>query len=92
MGIFSGFLNDHVDLYGVEPLGRGSKIGDRGQPDIRRRRRMHSFNNIMLKDESVSPPPFIQWPRIGLPVLDPNTLSCMTWAELNTVRQGTMKQ
>ena len=28
MGLFSGFLNDPVDIYGVEPLGRGIKMGD----------------------------------------------------------------
>ena len=28
MGIFSGFLNDPVDIYGIEPLGRGTTLGD----------------------------------------------------------------
>ena len=28
MGLFSGFLNDPVDIYGVEPLGRGTALGD----------------------------------------------------------------
>ena len=32
MGLFSGFLNDPVDLYGVEPLGRGTKLGDHKLP------------------------------------------------------------
>ena len=27
-GFFAGFLNDPVDIYGVEPLGRGTKLGD----------------------------------------------------------------
>ena len=27
-GFFSGFLNDPVKIYGVEPLGRGEKLGD----------------------------------------------------------------
>jgi tryptophan synthase beta chain len=27
-GFFSGFLNDPVDIIGVEPLGRGEKLGD----------------------------------------------------------------
>ena len=58
MGIFSGFLNDPVDLYGVEPLGRGSKMGDHaasltyGEEGV-----MHGFNSIMLKDESGEPAP-----------------------------------
>ncbi|NLZ70242.1 MAG: tryptophan synthase subunit beta [Clostridiaceae bacterium] len=58
MGIFSGFLNDPVDLYGVEPLGRGSKMGDHaasltyGEEGV-----MHGFNSIMLKDERGEPAP-----------------------------------
>ena len=58
MGMFSGFLNDPVDIYGVEPLGRGSNIGDHaasltyGTEGI-----MHGFNSIMLKDEHGEPAP-----------------------------------
>ena len=58
MGMFSGFLNDHVDIYGVEPLGRGEKLGDHaaslkyGTEGI-----MHGFNSIMLKDENGDPAP-----------------------------------
>ena len=53
MGMFSGFLNDPVDIYGVEPLGRGTNLGDHaasltyGTEGI-----MHGFNSIMLKDEN----------------------------------------
>ena len=58
MGIFSGFLNDPVDIYGVEPLGRGEKLGDHaaslkyGTEGV-----MHGFNSIMLKDENGDPAP-----------------------------------
>ncbi len=58
MGMFSGFLNDPVDIYGVEPLGRGSNLGDHaaslkyGTEGI-----MHGFNSIMLKDENGDPAP-----------------------------------
>ena len=57
-GLFSGFLNDPVDIYGVEPLGRGPKLGDHaasltyGTEGI-----MHGFNSIMLKDENGEPAP-----------------------------------
>ena len=57
-GFFSGFLNDPVDIYGVEPLGRGPKLGDHaaslkyGTEGI-----MHGFNSIMLKDENGDPAP-----------------------------------
>lgn len=57
-GFFSGFLNDPVDIYGVEPLGRGTTLGDHaasltyGTEGI-----MHGFNSIMLKDENGEPAP-----------------------------------
>ena len=58
MGMFAGFLNDPVDIYGVEPLGRGPKLGDHaaslmyGEEGI-----MHGFSTIMLKDENGEPAP-----------------------------------
>ena len=58
MGLFSGFLNDPVDIYGVEPLGRGTALGDHaaslnyGTEGI-----MHGFNSLMLKDENGEPAP-----------------------------------
>jgi tryptophan synthase beta chain len=58
MGLFSGFLNDPVDIYGIEPLGRGTTLGDHaaslkfGTEGI-----MHGFNSIMLKDENGEPAP-----------------------------------
>jgi len=58
MGIFSGFLNDPVDIYGVEPLGKGPTLGDHaaslkyGTEGI-----MHGFNSIMLKDANGEPAP-----------------------------------
>ena len=58
MGMFSGFLNDPVELIGVEPLGRGPKLGDHaaslkyGTEGI-----MQGFNSIMLKDENGEPAP-----------------------------------
>ena len=58
MGIFSGFLNDPVEIYGVEPLGRGTDLGGHaaslqyGSEGV-----MHGFNSIMLKDENGQPAP-----------------------------------
>ncbi len=55
-GFFAGFLNDPVDIYGIEPLGRGTKMGDHaaslqyGSEGV-----MHGFNSIMLKDEKGDP-------------------------------------
>ncbi|MBQ8401792.1 MAG: tryptophan synthase subunit beta [Clostridia bacterium] len=58
MGLFSGFLNDPVEIYGIEPLGKGPAMGDHaaslkyGTEGI-----MHGFNSIMLKDENGEPAP-----------------------------------
>ena len=58
MGMFAGFLNDPVEIYGVEPLGRGTALGDHaaslsyGSEGI-----MHGFNSIMLKDANGDPAP-----------------------------------
>ena len=72
MGIFSGFLDDPVELHGVEPLGRGAKLGDHaaslsfGSEGV-----MHGFNSIMLKDESGAPGPVhsvasgLDYPSVG---------------------------
>ncbi len=52
MGIFSGFLNDPVDLVGVEPLGRGETLGDHaasltyGKEGI-----LHGFKSILLQND-----------------------------------------
>ncbi len=57
-GFFSGFLTDPVDIYGIEPLGRGPKLGDHaaslqyGTEGV-----MHGFNSVMLKDENGEPAP-----------------------------------
>jgi len=57
-GIMSAFLNDPVELYGVEPLGLGTELGQHaasltyGSEGV-----MHGFNSIMLKDEKGEPAP-----------------------------------
>jgi len=72
MGIFSGFIEDPVKLYGVEPMGKGEAIGDHsasltyGKEGV-----MHGFNSIMLADENGEPAPVhsigsgIDYPSIG---------------------------
>ena len=57
-GMFAGFLNDPMELYGVEPLGRGPELGDHaaslqyGTEGV-----MHGFNSLMLKDDKGDPAP-----------------------------------
>lgn len=73
MGIFSAFIDEKdVNLYGVEPMGRGEKLGEHaasltyGEEGI-----MHGFNSIMLKDEKGEPAPVysigsgIDYPSVG---------------------------
>lgn len=58
IGTFVPFLADPVELYGVEPLGRGPAIGDNaasisfGKVGV-----MHGFNSYMLASEDGSPAP-----------------------------------
>ena len=55
---FAGFLNDPVELIGIEPLGKGPNLGDHaaslnyGSEGV-----MHGFNSIMLKDANGNPAP-----------------------------------
>ena len=72
LGTFVPFLDSAVELYGVEPLGKGDALGDHaasmkhGTPGI-----MHGFNSIMLKDENGEPAPVysiasgLDYPSVG---------------------------
>lgn len=72
IGMFVPFLNDPVEIVGVEPLGRGSKMGDHaasmtyGSEGV-----MHGFDSIMLKDENGDPAPVysvasgLDYPSVG---------------------------
>lgn len=72
IGMFLPFLNDPVEIVGVEPLGRGEKLGDHaasmtyGSEGV-----MHGFNSIMLKGEGEEPAPVysvasgLDYPSVG---------------------------
>jgi len=72
MGLFTAFLADPVDIYGVEPMGRGEKMGDNaasitfGSEGV-----MHGFNSLMLKDKNDEPAPVyscasgLDYPSVG---------------------------
>jgi len=72
MGIFAGFIDDDVELIGVEPMGKGKKLGEHaasltyGEEGV-----MHGFNSIMLKDVEGEPAPVysigsgIDYPSVG---------------------------
>lgn len=56
MGLFGAFIEDPCEIYGVEPMGKGTKLGEHaasltyGSEGV-----MHGFNSIMLKDEKEEP-------------------------------------
>jgi tryptophan synthase beta chain len=73
MGLFSGFLDDkEVNIYGVEPGGRGPGVGDNaatmtyGKPGV-----IHGFSCYLLQDETGEPLPVysiasgLDYPGIG---------------------------
>ena len=71
-GMFIPFLEEPVDIYGVEPLGKGTNLGEHaasmkyGTKGI-----MHGFESIMLKDENGGPAPVysiasgLDYPSVG---------------------------
>ena len=72
IGFFLPFINDPVEIVGVEPLGRGDKLGDHaasmtyGTEGV-----MHGFDSIMLKAEDGQPAPVysiasgLDYPSVG---------------------------
>ena len=72
IGMFLPFVNDPVEIVGVEPLGRGENLGDHaasmtyGEKGI-----MHGFDSIMLKDSAGEPAPVysiasgLDYPSVG---------------------------
>ena len=72
IGFFLPFINDPVEIVGVEPLGRGDKLGDHaasmsfGSEGV-----MHGFDSIMLKDANGNPAPVysiasgLDYPSVG---------------------------
>ena len=72
MGLFSAFLADPVEIYGVEPMGKGETLGDHaasitfGEKGI-----MHGFESLMLKDDKGEPAPVyscasgLDYPSVG---------------------------
>lgn len=72
IGMFVPFVDDPVDIVGVEPLGRGTTMGDHaasmqyGEKGV-----MHGFESIMLKDDKGEPAPVysiasgLDYPSVG---------------------------
>lgn len=71
-GIFTPFLNDPVKLYGVEPMGIGTKVGEHAASlTYGREGIMHGFNSIMLQNDKGEPDPVysvasgLDYPSVG---------------------------
>lgn len=72
IGMFVPFLADPVDIYGVEPLGRGPGVGDHaasmtyGSKGV-----LHGFESMLLQDEKGEPLPVysvasgLDYPSVG---------------------------
>lgn len=72
MGIFSAFIDDPVELHGVEPLGKGTEVGEHaatmtyGMPGI-----IHGFRCYLLQDDKGEPAPVhsiasgLDYPGVG---------------------------
>lgn len=72
IGMFVPFVDEPVEIVGVEPLGRGTNMGDHaasmqyGEKGV-----MHGFESIMLKDEKGEPAPVysiasgLDYPSVG---------------------------
>lgn len=72
IGMFVPFLEDDIEIIGIEPLGKGKKSGDNaatisfGEKGI-----MHGFESIMLKDKDGNPAPVysvasgLDYPSVG---------------------------
>lgn len=56
MGIFAGFLEDPVELYGIEPGGKNLTLGNHAASlTLGEKGTMHGFNSIMLKNSKGEP-------------------------------------
>lgn len=73
IGMFAGFIEDaHVGLNGIEPLGKGTKLGEHsatmtyGKPGM-----IHGFKCLLLEDEQGNPAPVhsiasgLDYPGVG---------------------------
>ena len=72
LGMFTPFLADPVEIYGVEPLGRGSAVGDHAATmQYGTKGQLHGFKSYVLQDENGEPLPVysiasgLDYPGVG---------------------------
>ena len=71
-GMMIPFLNEPVDIVGVEPMGRGEAVGDNAASiTFGKKGVLHGFESIMLQDENGAPQPVysiasgLDYPSVG---------------------------
>lgn len=72
IGLFEAFLPEPVDIIGVEPLGRGSEIGDNAATmKFGKKGILHGFESMLLQDDKGQPLPVysiasgLDYPGVG---------------------------
>ncbi|MBR3588886.1 MAG: tryptophan synthase subunit beta, partial [Clostridia bacterium] len=72
LGMFTPFLADPVEIYGVEPLGKGSNVGDHAATmKFGTKGKLHGFESYLLQDENGEPLPVysiasgLDYPGVG---------------------------
>ena len=72
LGMFVPFLADPVEIYGIEPLGRGENIGDHAATmKFGKKGTIHGFTSYVLQDENLEPQPVysiasgLDYPGVG---------------------------
>lgn len=72
IGLFEAFLPEPVDIIGVEPLGRGSQVGDNAASmKFGKKGILHGFESILLQDDEGQPLPVysiasgLDYPGVG---------------------------
>ncbi|MBQ5905192.1 MAG: tryptophan synthase subunit beta, partial [Clostridia bacterium] len=72
LGMFTPFLSDPVEIYGIEPLGRGDNVGDHAATMKHGTKgRLHGFESYLLQDENGEPLPVysiasgLDYPGVG---------------------------
>ena len=72
LGMFTPFLADPVEIYGVEPLGRGDKVGDHAATmAYGTKGTIHGYKSYVLQDEKGEPLPVysiasgLDYPGVG---------------------------
>ncbi|BDF58101.1 tryptophan synthase beta chain [Christensenellaceae bacterium] len=72
LGLFTPFLDDPVEIYGVEPMGRGKEVGEHAATiTYGKKGTLHGFESYLLQDEAGEAAPVysvasgLDYPSVG---------------------------